>query len=148
MIQYLYFISYPIFHPKEIKNKIKMFHIFQQTARVSLIKTTNIDKLVTLFKLLVHIFILTPQSKVKPWLRQRFNGSYNYTFLWSDILKWKTITSLQCISISLTAGYYLCPQNVQCPPGCTKIDTRGCKLCACGPGMYLNDQWYLYNNIP
>lgn len=53
MIQYLYFISYPIFHPKE--NKIKMFHIFQQTARVSLIKTTNIDKLVTTFKLLVHI---------------------------------------------------------------------------------------------
>lgn len=54
MIQYLYFISYPIFHPKEIKNKIKMFHIFQHTARVTY---TNIDKLVTI--LLVHT-----QSKI------------------------------------------------------------------------------------
>lgn len=54
MIQYLYFISYPIFHPKEIKNKIKMFHIFQQTARVSLIKYTNIDKLVTILLEYIH----------------------------------------------------------------------------------------------
>lgn len=81
MIQYLYFISYPIIYHKEVKNnKIKMFHIFQQTARVSLIKTTNIDKLVTIFKLLIHIFILTPESKVQPLLRKRFKGSYNYTF--------------------------------------------------------------------
>ncbi|XP_048751348.2 uncharacterized protein LOC125663075 [Ostrea edulis] len=36
----------------------------------------------------------------------------------------------------VASSYYLCPQNVQCPPGCTKIDTRGCKLCACGPGMF------------